>query len=123
MLLSCVQEVYDSHCVGLEGPLHDHIATTNGVVSNSVLNTCRYFHVSSGLVPDIMHDILEGSLKLCMRHPLIYLIQEKLNALSDRISFDYGPSEVKNRPTEISAVSLSSDGRLKQSSMFIHLLQ
>ena len=119
--------MYDSHCVGLGGPLHDHIATTYGVVSNSVLNTCRYFHVSSGLVPDIMHDILEGSLELCMHHLLIYLTREKklisLNALNDRISsFDYGPSEVKNRPTEISAVSLSSDGRLKQSGMFIHLL-
>ena len=121
------KEVHDFHCEGLGGPLHDHIATTYGVVSNSVLNTCRYFHVSSGLVPDIMHDILEGSLELCMRHLLVYLIREKklisLNALNDRISsFNYGPSEVKNRPTEISPVSLTSDGRLKQSGMFIHVL-
>ncbi len=55
------REVYTSHCEGLGGP-RDHIATTYGVVSNSILNECRYFHITSGLIPDIMHDILEGSL-------------------------------------------------------------
>ena len=69
--------MYNSHCEGLGRPLHDHIATTYGVVCNSALNACRYFHVTSGMVPDIMHDILEGSLELCMQHLLIHLIHEQ----------------------------------------------
>lgn len=120
------QELYDSHCDGLEGPLHDHIATTYGIVHNSILNSCRYFHVTSGLVPDIMHDILEGSLELCMRHLLIHLIsEEKLFSvafLNTRIaSFSYGPLEVKNKPTAVALAYISKDGHLKQSGVLLLL--
>ncbi len=116
------EELYDSHCEGLGGPLHNHIATTFGIVSNSTLNSCRYFHITRGLVPDIMHDILEGSLELCMRHLLIYLIREEkqfsLDVLNARIaSFNYGPSEVKNKPTAVALASVAPDGHLKQSGM------
>ena len=116
--------MYNSHCEALSigGPLRDHMATTYGVVCNSVLNTCQYFHVTTGMVPDIMHDILEGSLELCMRHLLIYLVREQklfsLNVLNNRIaSMNYGLSEVKNKPTEIAPASLTSEGHLKQSGM------
>ena len=54
------EEIYDAHCKGLDGPLRSHIAMTYGVANNSVLNRYKYFHVVNGLVPDIMHDILEG---------------------------------------------------------------
>lgn len=118
------KEVYTSHCDGLGGPLHDHIATTYGIVSNSILNDCCYFHVTSGLVPDIMHDILEGSLELCMRHLLIHFIREEklfpLGILNARIaSINFGVSEVKNTPTEIAPTSLSTDGHLKQSGVYV----
>ena len=43
--------------------LHDHITTTYGLHRNSILNTSKYFHIVDGLAPDIMHDILEGSLQ------------------------------------------------------------
>lgn len=115
------KEVYSSHCESLGGPqaLRDHIATTYGV-NNSILNECRYFHVTSGLVPDIMHDILEGSLELCMRHTLIHLIRDEklfsLDTLNSRLSsFKFGPSEVKNKPTVIAPAALRPDGHLKQS--------
>ena len=52
--------LYNSHCEGLEGPLAQHISTTYGIASNSILNECKHFHVTEGLVPDIMHDVLEG---------------------------------------------------------------
>ena len=119
------QDLYSTHCDGLGGPLHDHIATTYGIVCNSVLNSCRYFYVTDGLVPDIMHDILEGSLELCMRQLLIHFIREdkviSLEHLNARIaSFKYGPSEVKNKPTALASTSVQVDGRLKQSGMFSH---
>ena len=118
------KEVYDSHCEGLGGPLHNHIAITYGVVCNSVLNRCRYFHVTSGMVPDVMHDILEGTLELCMRHVLIQFVQEEklfsLDVLNARIQATrYGPSEVKNKPTVIAPSSLASDGHLKQSGIYV----
>lgn len=118
------QELYKSHCDGLGGPLHDHIATTYGIVSNSILNSCRYFHVTVGLVPDIMHDILEGSLELCMRHLLIHLISEErlfsVTLLNSRISsFNYGPSEVKNKPTALTSASIAQDAHLKQSGVLL----
>ena len=54
------KEIYLAHCAELDGPLHDHIATTYGVAGNSILNDLDFFHVTTGLVPDIMHNILEG---------------------------------------------------------------
>lgn len=119
------QDLYNTHCDGLGGPLYDHIATTYGIVCNSVLNSCHYLHVTDGLVPDIMHDILEGSLELCMRQLLIHLIREEkvlsLEHLNARIaSFKYGSSEVKNKPAALASTSVQVDGHLKQSSMFTH---
>ena len=55
-------EIYSAHVADLNGPLHDHIATTYGVSRNSILNNLTYFHIVNGLVPDIMHNILEGML-------------------------------------------------------------
>lgn len=99
--------------------LHDHIA---GIVCDSSLNSCRYFHVMNGLVPDIMHDILEGSLELCLRHMLIHFIREEklftLSLLNNRLaSFKYGPSDIKNKPTLLALSSLTPEGHLKQSGM------
>lgn len=42
-----------------------HYSTVFGVNRRALLNTLRYFDVTSGaLIPDIMHDILEGALPL-----------------------------------------------------------
>ena len=51
-----------NHCTYLGGPLQEHVATTYGVVRDSILNKSRFFHVTEGLAPDIMHDVLEGAL-------------------------------------------------------------
>ena len=70
-------------------------------------------------MPDIMHDILEESLELCMWRVLIHFIQEEkvlsLDFLNARIaSSKYGPSEVKNKPTALASMSLQGDGHIKQ---------
>ena len=82
------------------------------------MNECRYFHVTTGLVPDIMHDILEGSLEVCLRQVLIHFIKEEklftLVLLNIRItSFHYGPTDVKNKPAMIAPDKLSQGGNLK----------
>jgi len=45
------------HCSDLDGPLHDHFATTYGISCDSILNK-SFFHVVDGMIPDVMHDIL-----------------------------------------------------------------
>ena len=61
-----------------------------------------------------------GSLTRCVRHLLIYYISDEklfpLSLLNQRLaSFKYGPDEVKNKPSEVSALHLSSSGTLRQS--------
>ena len=113
--------MHASHCEDLGGPLHDHIATTYGLVRDSILNSTRYFHIVEGLVPDIMHDLLEGALQLCtkllLNHMIVHEKKISLENFNERIScFHYGPSDVRNKPTLISSTVLTSgDGKLSQS--------
>ena len=68
---------WDTHanqCASLCGPLHEHFATTFGLHRDSIINTSRYFQVTEGLVPDIMHDVLEGCLAYEVKELLKYLI-------------------------------------------------
>ena len=108
----------------LGGPTHAHTATTYGVNSQSVLNRSRYFHVVDGLSPDIMHDVLEGTLQLSLKQLLIYLTQEKklftMDTFNERTQvFDYGPVQSKNKPVPIKPTALTSSDacKLKQSGM------
>ena len=114
------KEIYEYHCKYNTGPLASHFATTYGILRNSILNQCNFFHITDGLVPDIMHIILEGSLELCTRHMLIQLIHEEkaftLDTLNNRISsFNYGQSEMKNKPSSLLPKHIAKDGHLKQS--------
>ena len=106
------RKTHSLHCSYLNGPLRDHMATTYGIERNSILNTSRYFHVTEGMVPDIMHDVLEGC-------ALKYLIEEgvvTLKYVNDQIlHFPYASSDVRNKPTPIPEATLkSSDHSVKQ---------
>ena len=73
-----------------------------------------------GIVPDLMHDILEGTLQLHIKWLLRYLIHEKflsLGTLNKRIvSFGYGQVDSLNKPTPISQDTMaSSTNTIKQS--------
>lgn len=109
------------HCADLNGLLRSHIATTYGVTNDAILNSCSYFHILDGLVPDIMHDILEGTLPLTTKLLLNHLIVDEqlftLSTLNDRMAvFKYGPSTVTNKPSPISDTTLTSnDTKVKQS--------
>ena len=115
-----------THCAGLEGSLRDHIATTYGVSRNSILNSLKYFSVTNCLVPDVMHDILEGSLQLCTKLVLNQFIVDKklftLGLLNQPItSYKYGPA-ITEKPSSISRTTLgTNDGKLHQSGMILML--
>jgi hypothetical protein len=123
---SRTRETHASQCASLSGPLKEHFATTYGLHRDSILNTSRYFHVTEGLVPDIMHDVLEGCLAYEVKELLKYLISSSIITLSElnRImaSFPYTGSDSRNKPTPLSSTTLSSsDHNLKQTGMYMYV--
>ena len=113
------RETHTHHCKFLNSSLYSHAATTYGVVKDSILNNLQYFHVVEGLVPDVMHDVLEGSAQMEVKELMKYLISNgnlTLKEINSQIQyFPYSTSDVRNRPSTISQTTLnSSDHSLKQ---------
>lgn len=97
----------------------------HGVVRDSILNSLQYFHTTEGLVPDIMHDILEGVLPLCVKHLLSHLIEMSMinvTELNRRIdSYQFGAIEGSNRPRGNITTTHLFSGDLRQSGILIHV--
>ena len=113
------RETHASHCAALSGPLHSHFATRSGLHRNSILNSSQFFHVTEGLVPDLMHDVLEGCLPYEVKELLKYIVHTKVISCSelDGIiqSFPYLGLDKQNKPSPISPATLAStDHNLKQ---------
>ena len=88
--------------------------------------THRYFHVcNGGLVPDIMHDVLEGALEYEVKLMLAHMIsQEKyftLNQFNSRLEkMELGYMEAKDCPTLIANTTLfSASNKLKQEGILL----
>ena len=100
----------------LNGVVADHIATTYGLTRDSILNSSRYFHVTEGLPPDCMHDLLEGTLQYEVKEMLKSLTHRRIISLDDvnsRIAlFPYCSCDAVNKPSPI--VLSSADHSLKQ---------
>ena len=111
-------------CASLGGALHAHFSTTYGLQRDSILNRSQYFHVTEGLIPDAMHDVLEGILPLETKELLKHHIGAhtfSLADLNDAIQkFPYAASDARNKPAPISSKTLSSnDHALKQTGIRI----
>ena len=118
------RETHANQCASLSGPLHEHFATTYGLHRDSILNTSHYFHVTEGLIPDIMHDLLEGCLAYEVKELLKHLINSSIITLaelnSSMASFPYTGSDARNKPTPLSSTTMSSsDHSLKQTGTFL----
>lgn len=91
-------------------------------LDRSLLSELKYFDVVGGsLIPDIMHDVLEGLLqyeaKLMLRQFIYddhYFTLDQLNQQIE--AFELGYSEVKSRPSLISQTSLDDGGNLLKQS-------
>lgn len=93
------------------------VATTYGLNRDSILNSLQYFHVTDGLPPDIMHDILEGTLQYEVKEMLYLFTVTKryfsLSTLHRLISgFPYHYSDASNKPSVINLHS--TDNKLNQ---------
>ena len=61
------RDQYRHHCDLIESDtnLSSHYSTTYGINNRSILDSLSYFCVAEGaMIPDVMHDILEGVLPL-----------------------------------------------------------
>ncbi len=98
----------------LGGSLSSHMSLVYGIYRNSILNSSSFFHVVDGLAPDIMHDVLEGSLQYEVKELLKYVIYEKkwmtLAMVNEKIDrFPYMQSDKANKPAIISDATLKSN--------------
>ena len=119
--------LHDQQCDELdaaEPELYEDLSKSFGINRRSILNDLQYFHVASGsLLPDVMHDMLEGVLqyetKLLLQHLILedkYFSLDRLNSAITCVELGY--METSSRPSEIDPSTLLSDGHsLKQNGM------
>ena len=118
-----LEELHDLHCANLESldhELRNHVATTYGIIRNSVLNSSSYFHFVLGLAMDCMHDGLEGVVQLQTKEMLQYCIRNRMftvEQLNQRLAaFAFSKSDAANKPTPLSMEKIhSDDGKLCES--------
>ena len=90
-----------------------------GINRRSILLDLQYFDICQGLLPDVMHDLLEGALqyevKLLLNHCIgqCYFTLTTLNEKIDSVDIDV--SSESDRPVTIASATLKSkDNLLKQ---------
>ena len=118
------RETHAHQCADLDGPLHNHYATAYGLHRDLALNTLSFFHVTEGLIPDIMHDCLEGCVQYEVKELLKHLSSEGILSVVDINSavhsFPLTGFDARNHPAPITAVNLaSSDHSLKQTGIYM----
>ena len=94
------------HCQRLNTNYAEHFQKLYGINFDSVLNELQYFHVIGGMVPDVLHDVLEGVLPrttcLMLRSFLIEKKYFSIDQLNHALrNFPYGHSDIKNKPSLI----------------------
>ena len=75
---------HESQCVLVERDETGKLSKEYGINRNSILNELLYFNVCDGsLLPDIMHDLLEGVLQYEAKLLLCVLVQSNYFTLED----------------------------------------
>lgn len=77
-LIPRTPETHELHCESLDTTLTKHFSTLYGIRSKSVFSPLKYFHIIGGLVPDIMHDLLEGALPLVICELLLDCLEKEV---------------------------------------------
>lgn len=84
---------------------------TTGIARYCEINDLKYFHMIPSMVPDIMHDVLEGTAPFLLKHLFEYFISENIfseKQINDKIQyFDYGRKKNKNIPSSIGLLKRS----------------
>ncbi len=116
---------HQQQCSVLEGPSGKEASKQYGINRDSILNELSHFHVCSGaLVPDVMHDILEGALQHEMKLMLRGIVYEEeyftLDMLNTRLdNLELGYMETGDRPSLLDEARFhSSSTSLKQEGVY-----
>lgn len=111
-----------THSLHVEEVRNDAAFVANsGVKRDCILNSLQYFHVTSNVAVDIMHDILEGIAPMEVKLVLCkFIYDDHFFTLSDFNTFlsshNYGFCDAKNKPSLILESTLRGTGHsLKQS--------
>jgi hypothetical protein len=107
------KETHALHCKGLLTSAAENFNKLCSITHDSIFNELIHFNVIGGMVPDVMHDLLEGVLPRTICSMLLdhiktkkyYTIEQLNHALKN---FKYGQSEVKNKPFLITIVHLKN---------------
>ena len=106
------KEVYEYHVRKIREDLRNE--SIYGIKCDSPFNQLCYYHVTSGLPPDIMHDILEGVAPYEIGLVLKHFCKEgfiSYDFLNTQIrKWKYGSLDSRNKPVEIDPTT----GKLKQ---------
>ena len=115
---------HEQNCKLVEEDLSGSASKEHGINRNSILNQLTHFHVCDGsLLPDIMHDLLEGVLQYEAKLMLQTFVNDKkyftLEEFNSRLeNLELGYTESKNRPTLISHKTFNSESNsLKQNGL------
>ena len=115
---------HEQYCKAVEEDLSGSASKEHGINRNSILNQLTYFHVCDGsLLPDIMHDLLEGVLQYEAKLMLQTFVNDKkyftLDEFNSRLeNLELGYTESKSRPTLISHKTFNSESNsLKQNGL------
>ena len=115
------KDEHEKQCKEVEDDHTNSKSKEYGINHTSILNDLSHFHTSTGaLLPDIMHDVLEGGLQYEMKLMLKqFVCEDKYFTIHDlryRIeNFGFGYTDVKNRPSPITMATLTNgDNSLKQ---------
>lgn len=108
---------------------YEDMSKIYGIKRDSPLNKLQHFHVTSGLPPDIMHDILEGVLSYELALIIPKMISDGHFTYADLNyqirTWKYGPLDSRNKPVEIPE-NLASKSKLTMNAgrmwCFIRLL-
>ena len=115
---------HDKQCKLIEEDPSGNASKEYGINRNSILNQLSYFHVCDGaLLPDVMHDILEGALQYETKLMLQTFVNNKnyftIGEFNSRLeNLELGYMDSKSRPTLISSKTLNSESNsLKQNGL------
>ena len=107
----------------MEGSLSSEFSVTYGVTGYSPLNEIDNFHVVKHFPQDVMHIILEGS----MKYEVLLMLKEYITAkkyftvdiLNERIAcFSYSSQDKRDKPSPINPNAITAEGSLRQSGKY-----
>ena len=121
--LKRTEQKHQQHCDKLNrgGPLQSHYSTAYGITRRSSLLQIRHYSLFGGGLPhDLMHDLLEGVIQYEIKLVLQYCVSQNFISLEEfnqrLVKFDYGYSELSDKPTQITSRTFQSDSKnLRQS--------